>query len=425
MTAPERSFSPRREEPAREPATDARERRDGRLDRSCAAIGFLLPLLAGGNFFVTFDPTTALSCFALAAVALLSAPWPTRRSAAPRNVGANAALMVFAVWWLANFLSRPIGPHAAMDSAAIFCGILLYAWSIRTGSIETAPDHFVIGLMLGATLTTFYAQYQYWIVFPRLQAWMPAHGLPPPFLYANANFYSANCYAAFLAAVIILGSGVAWNARVTLVRSATIAMLVPTSIALVLTKSRGAIALLALSFVAMWIARSGSSVRRFARTSIAFSTAIAGLAVVALLTTNVREFVWVSAGGRILIWRAALHMACDHWLTGVGVGRFGEMFPRYQLVDYYTRYPHNSLLEVFAELGVLGVASFIAFLVLRLRSLRLAASTQPSVESPGSSSSMRSFFTAATLLLLVHSLIDIDWKAPANPILLFLLLSVP
>jgi len=102
----------------------------------------------------------------------------------------------------------------------------------------------------------------------------------------------------------------------------------------------------------------------------------------------------------------------DHWLAGVGLGRFGEFFPHYQVTSYYTRYPHNLLLEVTAEIGLFGLVFLAGFFA-------LAIHWRFRKHSRGAGSIA---LVAATLLLL-HSLIDIDWHAPANPILLMILLA--
>jgi O-antigen ligase len=51
----------------------------------------------------------------------------------------------------------------------------------------------------------------------------------------------------------------------------------------------------------------------------------------------------------------------SHFLTGVGTGGFAKYAPPPIL------YPHNIVLEAAAELGVLGMATVVAFLFLALR----------------------------------------------------------
>lgn len=110
-----------------------------------------------------------------------------------------------------------------------------------------------------------------------------------------------------------------------------------------------------------------------------------------------------------------------HWLIGVGIGRFWDYFPSYRIDTYYTRYPHNFLLEIFAELGIVGVTAIVGFLAAAfVRPIRLFASL---VHGDRPASSLPASMALAAALLFIHALLDIDWHAPANPILLFVLLG--
>jgi O-antigen ligase len=385
---------------------------DPELLRASCALGFFLPLLGGGNYFVFLDPYTALTVLALAVVGFVGRFWSREVStpAAPQQMD-MMLLAVFLVWWLGNFVTRPIGPHAAMDTGGLFCGALLYAALSRMSLGDEPVTGLAIGLAAGTLLTTIYAHYQYWIVIPGLQSWMPAHGLPSPYVAANANFYSANCYAPFLASVILLAIGVVWSRPMPRQQLFMYAVIPALAVALLLTKSRSSMGLMVVAFLGLILSMDRNRTRHIRLLSGIIS--LIGL-VLAIALINFAELWSVSMPGRISIWHASLLMIRDHWLSGVGIGRFGEFFPNYQLTGYYTRYPHNLLLEVFAEVGIVGIVSFAGFIGLSLASLRWST-VMPDV---------RSFGRAALGLLLAHSLIDIDWRAPANPILFFLLLAL-
>jgi O-antigen ligase len=116
-------------------------------------------------------------------------------------------------------------------------------------------------------------------------------------------------------------------------------------------------------------------------------------------------------------------MIRDHWLFGVGLGCFGDFFVQYRVNTYYTRYPHSFLLEIAAELGVVGLIGVVGFLgaaFARPVSQLVAAARQSSARAVSSSSLA---IGAASVILLVHGLVEIDWHAPANAILLFILLG--
>jgi len=383
---------------------------DPQFLRMCSILGFLLPLLAGGNDFVFLDPGTTMMCFSLAAVGFVGF-FQARQPAPPAPSQRTVPLFVFLVWWLGNFLARPIGPHAAMDAEALFAGALLYAFlSGRNLGTETLRA-LTFGLAAGTAVTTIYAQYQYWVVIPRLRVWMPAQGLPEPFPAANANFYSANCYAPFVASIILLSAGLMRGEFSTRRRIIVLGLLLALSMALLLTESRSTIGLLAIFFIAAFSAEPNR--KQYIRLPFGLMASIGFVLLCVLIATvDWKELSSVAIVGRLSIWRASLAMIRDHWVLGVGLGRFGEFFPSYQLTDYYTRYPHNLLLEIFAETGIVGVSSFMLFVGVSVLSVRR------------DSSNLKSFAVAALGLLLTHSLGDIDWRAPANPILTLMLLAL-
>jgi O-antigen ligase len=192
---------------------------------------------------------------------------------------------------------------------------------------------------------------------------------------------------------------------------------------LLLTRSRSAIALLCAVFLSreLWAtARPLGGWFRGGRALV--SIALLGGLVAALIERIDLPELWaVGWGGRIAIWRASLEMIRDNWALGVGLGRFADYFSRYQLIRYYTRYPHNFLLEVFAELGVVGVLALLGFLGASFGGL-IARLRRPL-------SGMDERNVLITLLsaggfLVAHAAVDIDWHAPGNVVLLFTLLGI-
>jgi probable O-glycosylation ligase (exosortase A-associated) len=73
----------------------------------------------------------------------------------------------------------------------------------------------------------------------------------------------------------------------------------------------------------------------------------------------------VSVEIRFQVWRAALSMIADHPLFGVGTGNFatayGSFYKAAGDLSSYTS-PHNIFVQVFAELGLLGIVVYLAFI---------------------------------------------------------------
>ena len=78
-----------------------------------------------------------------------------------------------------------------------------------------------------------------------------------------------------------------------------------------------------------------------------------------------------SAVSRIELWRTGLALGLEHPILGVGPGRFGESYPLVQkLYYYYSDSAHNTICEMAAELGFVGLGLFAVWFVLESRRLR-------------------------------------------------------
>ncbi|GAA0747856.1 O-antigen ligase family protein [Clostridium oceanicum] len=81
---------------------------------------------------------------------------------------------------------------------------------------------------------------------------------------------------------------------------------------------------------------------------------------------------------RIKLWDIALFMIKDHPIKGVGMGNYRVLYDKYKLkmtkkIEYYPSdkfHPHNILLKIQSEIGIIGSIAFIGIIVsviLRLR----------------------------------------------------------
>ena len=85
-----------------------------------------------------------------------------------------------------------------------------------------------------------------------------------------------------------------------------------------------------------------------------------------------------SAKQRIEIWRVARGIIAENWLTGVGIGAYGEAHyimsqrPEYSLTALGKRDTHSTYLNILAELGVVGFGCFVLLLGVTLNKARVA-----------------------------------------------------
>ncbi len=61
---------------------------------------------------------------------------------------------------------------------------------------------------------------------------------------------------------------------------------------------------------------------------------------------------------RFNLWRESLAIIKDHPLTGCGLNTYSNVAPKYKIADDGGIYPHNSYLQMAAEIGLLGLGAF-------------------------------------------------------------------
>lgn len=144
------------------------------------------------------------------------------------------------------------------------------------------------------------------------------------------------------------------------------------------TASRGSLVGLAVALVAT------VGLLRSMRRRVALVGASVGLVAFGILQAATRASVfdrlWVFSDGgtgRTDLWRVAVRMTLDHPLAGVGAGNFPAAAPAYvnavhvrrpDLVFIDPHVAHNTFLQFFAEMGVVGGSLFILLVIASLRS---------------------------------------------------------
>ncbi|MDW6023081.1 O-antigen ligase family protein [Mesorhizobium sp. BAC0120] len=128
-----------------------------------------------------------------------------------------------------------------------------------------------------------------------------------------------------------------------------------------------------------------------------------------------------SANGRLYAWQAAIGMAIDRPLTGVGMNNFANEF--YTYTPVWLDRPitaHSIWFQVLGEVGVPGLLVFITIIVLAFRSLirtdRLLSQRADAREMQG--------FTSATLLALVGLCVGGSFLSQAYDWILYVILAM-
>ena len=114
--------------------------------------------------------------------------------------------------------------------------------------------------------------------------------------------------------------------------------------------------------------------------------------------------------------RAALRLATESPLTGVGPGEARLQWAGPDGRTFIAKYAHNEYLQVLVELGALGLTLLVAFLLVTARRVRAAGRA-------ASRSPLRSGAVAGLVALLVGSAFDFLWHLPAIPLVAALLIA--
>ena len=155
--------------------------------------------------------------------------------------------------------------------------------------------------------------------------------------------------------------------------------------------------------------------RRTAATAIA--VICAGLVLVIVAGAKEKSSRPLSPGATRLVtlqsnrydyWRVAMRAFRAEPLRGVGAGGWAVYWLRYRTIDEFAQDAHSLPLQTLAELGLVGLALLVTFLVGTALAARAASHALPSIAAGP---------IAGFTTWLVHSPLDWDWEMPAVTLL--------
>jgi O-antigen ligase len=303
-------------------------------------------------------------CLAALALALVAGA-PKHALAAAGLVVGGALLSVPTSWdsWI-SLLALP----AALGPAAFFV----------LGSTGTARRAILAGIGIGGAVNALAAIVQRTITWPDqlrnadklgldaatvhlLEAARPLGLSLSPDLCGGLCI--AGAFAAFALAIDFVDD--ARNARVALIALAAVSA----SGVFVVRSFGTALAAVAGMFVCAVLFAARRSPRQAALLG-AGGIVIGVVAVTAAVLARGSDAIFLSASERVENWKAALAIAVDHPVLGVGFMRFPAAYLAMRSPDAnLTLYAHSTPLQYFAEGGVVGVACVVAAFVIGARVL--------------------------------------------------------
>jgi O-antigen ligase len=193
----------------------------------------------------------------------------------------------------------------------------------------------------------------------------------PGWVVGDSNYFTASALLCLPLAYYLMQS------RNRMVRLFCLGSMMVTLFAVILGASRGGfLGLLAAFFVIVWRSRQRT------RNLLVVLAILVPLSVISP-QSPVARLLWpnrlddAAASARRDVWAAGMRMFTAHPLTGIGLGQFKPLVPFFAgLAEGESfedgsreRIAHNTYLEILAEMGILGLTTFIVILWTALRSL--------------------------------------------------------
>ena len=346
-----------------------------------------------------WDPVLiCIAAYVLTVVGRVHDLFPTLSVVRPAIVTGLLSIILFALD------DRPVRRWKWIASNTTYWLMALFAWSVLSIPGAVVPGHsfdFVLngfiktvimvpviaGVIRGRRDVDRIAGVVFWaaalyatVVFVRFDV-----GEGSNWRLGHLYYYDANDFATFAVAAMPIGVYLAYRSRSWFLRIMTVGGLIIISAAFVRSGSRGGF--LALLATALFVVLSYRA--------ISVGKRVAAMAVVGLVLLIVAsDRYWTQMGtilsdndynlteetGRLQVWQRGLGYIVRHPLFGVGAddfqaaeGLLSEMATRQQYgVGVKWSAPHNSFLQVCAEMGIPGLVFFVGMLASAFRGLKRA-----------------------------------------------------
>lgn len=271
------------------------------------------------------------------------------------------AYVYFVLMCIATFTSIMV-MGSFRDLAIHTVGILAMITILDLGREKENFHRMVVILSFMTTLLALYGIYQYFAGVEILDEWVDTSTNS----FIKARVYSVfgnpNIFAEILVMLSPLTVGLFWSTKRDGVRLFYLGLFAVQIIALFMTMSRGGWISIAFGAVVFLF---------FVKKRLLLLSIPAGVVGLYLLPASfLSRFMTIfnladsSTSYRFKIWEVTGEVIRDHFLVGVGLGH--QPF-KYTFETYIRTMPifhaHNSYIEIFAELGIVGFVLFVLFIV--------------------------------------------------------------
>jgi len=274
------------------------------------------------------------------------------------------------------------------------CNYLIYLLSFIVAASLNLKDRtrLIQSILIACFIISILALYQYFFGFANLLNYITKNKISDPFAmdYISRRrvfspFVTPNALGGYLAMIFPLA----------LINKNRFFFIIPISLALMLTGSLGAILSLFIGLI-IYLNLKGKMKKKAALPLSGLLIVIGMIFIARSITLKQYTAPGFSALMRLDYWRETLMIIYRNPLTGLGIGNF-NLSP--------SRYTHNSYLQIWAEMGILGIS---AYLWLVFRSLKSGFNKLKTSED----SNLNIALITAVAIFLIHNLIDFTFFLP-------------
>lgn len=325
-----------------------------------------------------------------------------KRVLLPQPVSIKYALLLFTLAIVVSFIFSKDKLISLKELYKYLTAILLFITIVSLSPLH--KNRVILCILIAGFFISLACIYQYAFGFQHLLKIITKQGTTNYFTldYISRRrpffpFITPNILAGYLAMIIPL----------SLSPKKRIWLILPLSFALLLTKSLGA--LLSIFFALIIYFYLEGNLKKIGLFSLTGLLIIIGFVffIRAIMPKQHTQPVF-SAVMRLNYWQDTLRIIMSHPLSGVGLGNFNLE---------YSRYSHNSYLQIWAEMGILGIISFLWLVisVLNASLKNFKSSTQKA---------QLASIIAANLVFLVHNGVDFTFFLPEVSLIWWVILGL-
>lgn len=383
-------------------------------NQNIISIVLMLTLTVIPTYYAGYDNW---SIYGILIILLITASYLLIKAKSEIYLSINSPLLwilLFFIWGACSFIWSVSKVRTIIETIQQLTYILVFVFVIYTS--EEIKEKVGKIILLVGTLIGFYGILQYMLV--------NSQGIVGTFPHHNP-----------FGIYLVMLFSIAWSINLKTKKKIFFVSSLILLIALFLSASRGSILCLVLSFWLIFINFNKKDlISGIKRTFLLITSSLAitfGIIYIAPIIQNLNSSVGIlikglirtedfspsAIGGRISFWKVALKLFISKPLNGYGLGTYyTSYYSKYEYNGWYSRFAHNTYLQILSEQGVIGLILFIFFLsTCFIIALRVIKKKYNNIWINGA--------MAGSFAFLLHIGIDFSWNFPGSCIIFFALIG--